>query len=420
MRTCYRTSSHAHATASGRRSTLNANRTSVQRLSRRRAIAEPSSSSSSVIDRRYNDEKKQMTSKRQEEDEQKRRKGLSLEFANDSSLRIPEESSALRNFWYPVTFVSKLEKAIEEVGDAKNVVSECTFFGEKWVIKRRKDFQTGEMKWVCANKADEGKVLPSQVRDGLFMVWPGEAKPSEEVPEWFKPPSGYTVHAELIIEDVPVDAALLMENLLDLAHAPFTHTGTFAKGWGVPNFVEFATKQLRKPGDGWHDMATFLSGRSGSGIGYSAEGSWKPYPIDMKFITPCMVDSHIGMAQPGAAGAGAQFKEGETCKSCEKHLHQLHVCIPQEEGKTRLLYRMSLDFAQWAKWVPGIQLVWMEMANQVLGEDLRLVEGQQDRMNRGGRVWANPVQYDKIGLVYRNWRNHVVKQEQEQAEPSSM
>ena len=127
----------------------------------------------------------------------------------------------------------------------------------------------------------------------------GGGETEREVPEWFKPPSGYTVHAELIIEGVPVDAALLMENLLDLAHAPFTHTGTFAKGWGVQISLSFATKQLRKPGDGWHDMATFLSGRSGPGIGYSAEGSWKPYPIDMKFITPCMVDSHIGMAQLG-------------------------------------------------------------------------------------------------------------------------
>lgn len=419
MRACYQTSAHAHATASGRR----ANRLSASRTIPLRAIAEPSSSSSSsssVIDTEKSDTNnkqtnaKTFTTKREEERAaEKKRKGLSLEFADDSSLKMPDESSALRNFWYPVTFVSKLEKAIEEDGDAKTVV-ECTFFGEKWVIKRRQDFETGEMKWVCMNKMDEGKVLPSQVQDGLFMVWPGKAKPSEEIPEWFKPPSGYTVHAELVIENVPVDAALLMENLLDLAHAPFTHTGTFAKGWGVPNMVEFATKQLRKPGDGWHDMATFLSGRSGGGAGYSAEGSWKPYPIDMKFITPCMVDSHIGMAQPGAAGAGAQFKEGDTCTSCEKHLHQLHVCVPQEEGKTRLLYRMSLDFAQWAKWVPGIQLVWMEMANQVLGEDLRLVEGQQDRMNRGGRVWANPVQYDKIGLVYRNWRNHVVKQEQQQ------
>ena len=42
------------------------------------------------------------------------------------------------------------------------------------------------------------------------------------------------MHAALIIEDVPVEHGLLMENLLDLAHAPFTHTGTFAKGWGCP------------------------------------------------------------------------------------------------------------------------------------------------------------------------------------------
>jgi phenylpropionate dioxygenase-like ring-hydroxylating dioxygenase large terminal subunit len=35
------------------------------------------------------------------------------------------------------------------------------------------------------------------------------------------------VHAELILE-VPVEHGLLLENLLDLAHAPFTHTSTFA------------------------------------------------------------------------------------------------------------------------------------------------------------------------------------------------
>jgi chlorophyllide a oxygenase len=44
----------------------------------------------------------------------------------------------------------------------------------------------------------------------------------------------------------------------------------------------------------------------------------------------------------------------------------------------------------------------------VLGEDLRLVTGQQDRMQRGGRVWAHPVAYDKLGLVYRRWRNFSV------------
>ena len=38
--------------------------------------------------------------------------------------------------------------------------------------------------------------------------------------------------AEIEVE-VPVEHGLLVENLLDLAHAPFTHTTTFARGWPV-------------------------------------------------------------------------------------------------------------------------------------------------------------------------------------------
>lgn len=34
-----------------------------------------------------------------------------------------------------------------------------------------------------------------------------------------------------------MEHGLLLDNLLDLAHAPFTHTSTFAKGWSVPRFV---------------------------------------------------------------------------------------------------------------------------------------------------------------------------------------
>ena len=333
-------------------------------------------------------------------------------FADEASLVTPAEDAALRNFWYPVHFIGKLEK-----GDANTVF---TLFGERWELVKAdavglaaaRDALPGEANrvsvdgWVCrAVDGDATRHHPVGVRDGLLMVWPGTCKPDEELPGTFKPPEGYTVHAELIIEDVPVEHGLLMENLLDLAHAPFTHTGTFAKGWGVPTFVEFVTKQMRKPGDGWHDMANALGMSKGIP---GQQGSWNPYPIDMKFVTPCMVDSHIGMSQAGAAGGGAQFEEGVACAECSNHLHQLHVCLPSEPGRTRLLYRMSLDFAGWAKFVPGIELVWTEMANQVLGEDLRLVTGQQDRMQRGGRVWAHPVAYDKLGLVYRRWRNFSV------------
>ena len=58
-------------------------------------------------------------------------------------------------------------------------------------------------------------------------------------------------------------------------------------------------------------MANALVGMSDAIEGQ--QGSWNPYPIDMKFVTPCMVDSHIGMSQAGAAGSGAQFEEGVAC-----------------------------------------------------------------------------------------------------------
>ena len=107
---------------------------------------------------------------------------------------------------------------------------------------------------------------------GFVWVWPG-FEPPPEVPQYAAPPAGFTVHAEIEVE-VPVEHGLLMENLLDLAHAPFTHTTTFARGWPIPERVKFRAAQL---------------------LG----GNWEPYPIDMTFQPPCMVLSTIGLAQPG-------------------------------------------------------------------------------------------------------------------------
>ena len=43
----------------------------------------------------------------------------------------------------------------------------------------------------------------------------------------------------------------------------------------------------------------------------------------------------------------------------------------------------------------------------MLGEDLPLVLGQQERLKRGGDTWNFPVSYDKIAVRYRRWRNSV-------------
>ncbi len=161
-------------------------------------------------------------------------------------------------------------------------------------------------------------------------------------------PGAAQVHAELVLE-VPVEHGLLLENLLDLAHAPFTHTTTFAKGWPVPG------APARRPSHPLPDSTTppavarcqmctsasrgascrLLRAEFGSLQGCRSArdcptqakrrcslpvradvvrfnaaqilgGNWEPYPIDMQFGPPCMVLSTIGgRGEPCFASEGA-------------------------------------------------------------------------------------------------------------------
>ncbi|KAK4745037.1 hypothetical protein SAY87_011349 [Trapa incisa] len=309
----------------------------------------------------------------------------------------------LKNFWYPVAFSNDLKSETM-------IPIDC--FEEPWVIFRGKDGSPGCVRNTCAHRAcplhlgsvNEGRIqcpyhgweytidgkcekmpstrlldvriksLPCFEQEGMIWIWPGDDPPAAVLPSLLPPP-GFQIHAELVME-VPVEHGLLLDNLLDLAHAPFTHTSTFAKGWSVPSLVKFLTPT--------------------SGL----QGNWDPYPIDMEFRPPCMVFSTIGISKPGKL-------EGQSTKQCATHLHQLHVCLPSSRQKTRILYRMSLDFAPILKHVPFIENLWRHFAEKVLNEDLRLVIGQQDRMINGANVWNWPVSYDKLGVRYRLWRNAV-------------
>eukprot|EP00270_Netrium_digitus_P016904 TRINITY_DN612_c0_g1_i1.p1 TRINITY_DN612_c0_g1~~TRINITY_DN612_c0_g1_i1.p1 ORF type:complete len:656 (-),score=186.37 TRINITY_DN612_c0_g1_i1:47-2014(-) len=331
-------------------------------------------------------------------------------------------SERLRNYWYPVAFT-------RDVDEKTLVPFDC--FDEPWVLFRGADGRPGCVKDECAHRAcplslgtvvngriqcpyhgwefstsGECEVMPSTQRngevavkslpcvehDGMIWIWPGSDIPTSSMPH-LSPPKSFIIHAEIVIE-LPVEHGLLVENLLDLAHAPFTHTTTFAKGWAVPSLVRFKT-----------------------GAAAVLRGHWDPYPIDMEFRPPCVVLSTIGLAKPG------KLEGGESADKCPKHLFQMHVCLPSSRGKTRLLYRMGLDFAAWAKYVPFIDRLWKHLANQVLAEDLRLVLGQQDRMTKGANVWNHPVVYDKLGIRYRRWRMgleedaHQQQQQQQQQRP---
>lgn len=197
------------------------------------------------------------------------RKGLSPGFADASSLETPDLTSQLCHFWHPVHFLSKAKDGESFIG-----------FGETWTLRAARDTLSGWRVYAAPSRGSPlGRELPTAAVDGLLAVWPGTVYGPPGLPEpgALAPPQGYTVHAEIVVEDVPVEHGLLVENLLDLAHAPFTHTGTFAKGWPVPSAVRFAAEAARA-GGGWGDLGTWLAGGS--------RGSWHPYPIDMAFEPP--------------------------------------------------------------------------------------------------------------------------------------
>jgi len=313
----------------------------------------------------------------------------------------------LKNFWFPAVFSKDL---------TKDLMVPFELFGETWVAFRDADGLAACLRDECAHRAcplslgkmKDGEVMcayhgwqfdrkgsctkmpsckPTSARvdtlpitefDGFVWVWPGDGTPvygPEAFPDLHAPKNrGFMVHAEISVE-LPVEHGLLLENLLDLAHAPFTHTNTFAKGWKVPSLVSFNTSDARN-----RDV-----------------GKWDPYPIEMAFHPPCFVISTIGF-HGGSGGLEDVIRKGN-------HLHQMHACLPSKAGHTRLMYRMSLDFAQWARGLPFIDQFWKNLANQVLDEDLVLVEGQQKRLLNGGDTWNRPVSYDKLGVRYRRWRN---------------
>eukprot|EP00887_Chlorella_sp_A99_P005281 scaffold1.g5281.t1 len=253
------------------------------------------------------------------------------------SLELEEE---LRNHWFIVHFSSKL---------GKDTMVPFELFGEAWVLFRDAEGQAACVRDECAHRAcplSLGRVVDGQVECGLHEI------------EF----------------EAPVEHGLLLENLLDLAHTPFAHTTTFARGWPVPEAVGFHAIQL---------------------LG----GKWDPYPIDMCFHPPCVTVATIGIARPGVV------LDSKSAAECRTHLHQMHVCLPARRGHTRLLFRMCLDFMGWVQHVPGIQSFWRYLAGRVLGEDLVLLAGQMDCLRRGGDTWRNPVPYDVLGVRYRRWRN---------------
>lgn len=217
--------------------------------------------------------------------------------------------------------------------------------------------------------ASRATALPCQERHGMVWVWAGtpggqpEDLPCERLfaeqgsPGWST--LGFT-------RDIEIPHELMIENLLDPAHLPFTHEGTLARRTDA-QALEVVVE----------DCGETLLGIT----------RWPASPgrAEQRFTfqPPCAVRLDL------KAGAGKMV--------------QLHFCVPLDRRRMRMNFWFFTDFMTWTSHVPGAAWLMGRYNERIVGQDLEMLAGQARQLDRGARPWGASVPADRMAIGYRKW-----------------
>lgn len=213
------------------------------------------------------------------------------------------------------------------------------------------------------------QVYPLHEQDGVVYVWPGSAedavaaKPPRDSTDSGTPladPSSGFVMSQMCV-DLPIDHALMIENLLDPAHVPFTHEGTI----GNRKKIERLQMTVTKTANGFR--------------GSVKEGYYNG------FEAPCNIVLHT----PPVPG--------------KMDLYQYIGCTPTAPGQMRMIYRAYRNFATWAEKIPPLRRLFDDMSKKIIFQDYQLLLGQQMRLREGALPWNSTIQVDCLPVAYRRY-----------------
>jgi nitrite reductase/ring-hydroxylating ferredoxin subunit len=184
--------------------------------------------------------------------------------------------------------------------------------------------------------------------------------------------------------DATIETAheLVVENLLDPAHIPFTHHGTLSRrSFAQPIRFEdiedthalFAAQSVFEPPTG------------------------APVPpierVVFKFYFPCIVTLDLW---------------GKPRGSSVTRTYQLHYCVPLSESRMGLF---SFYGASFLKPLRGIlKPLFRALAARALRQDIDVLHAQQGAFARGAPAYGQAVSSDRLNLRYRKWLDeHLTK-----------
>lgn len=219
---------------------------------------------------------------------------------------------------------------------------------------------------------------PTLERRGLVWVWPGDSNLADEAAMLEAPfaplhePGMYSYIYEAVI---PVSHELLIENLLDPAHIPFTHHGTMSRR-------DFA-QPIR-----FEDVADPHSAIAAQSVFEPATGARVPLieRVVFKFYEPCVIALEL-------FGAPRGDKRMRT--------YQVHYCVPLNRERAHMFSVYGASFLSPFKWL--LKPIFRKMAEKALNQDFEVLKGQHDALSRGAPAFGQAVAADKLSLAYRKW-----------------
>ncbi|NEQ24808.1 MAG: Rieske 2Fe-2S domain-containing protein, partial [Microcoleus sp. SIO2G3] len=314
-----------------------------------------------------------------------------------------------RHCWYPVTFVQDLPK---------NRPYSFFLYDEPFVLFRNQEGKLSCLTDRCPHRAaklSDGQIIDGKIeclyhgwqfdsdgqclhipqlqadakipvnacsqsftvleRQGIVWVWPGEPKAAseEDIPTLAALDKSGFVHTDFML-DLPYDQTYFVENVMDPAHVFISHHGT--RGGG--------NRKNAKP----LDMEVLESSNT------LIRGRWR------QTEKPDDVWKHIDFFAPNLVLNTAELKDRDWTFGLALY------SIPLGKGRCRLLARGYRNFFTWtAKLRPR----WLDHwnTNKILEQDLPLIVGQQEQIERLGQSLKDlylPLKTSDVFVIeYRKW-----------------
>ncbi|CAN1810401.1 Protochlorophyllide-dependent translocon component 52, chloroplastic [Linum perenne] len=248
---------------------------------------------------------------------------------------------------------------------------------------------------VHTNKRACVAAYPTIVQYGIVWFWPNSDPQYKNIYEKKKPPfipelDDPSFTKVLGVRDFPYGYDVLIENLMDPAHAPYAHYGLIPtqppkekvdKEGGRP--LEFSVKEIRV--DGFDANVEYGSSQ---------------------FAAPCLFCFHADMP---AAGPTKYLLTLFALCYMQKSIGLIFLCIPVSPGNSRLIWAFPRNFDLWVDKVVPRWMLHLGI-NLVFDSDLHLLHVEEKKIKEiGMKNWQKAcfvaTKSDAIVIGFRKWYN---------------